>query len=543
MSINLTKLITSFYILIKNSRNDFSGFLVFTVLIATITLYILPLKSFLVPHFVEFHTAAETLCIGISFMIFTILHFLRNYTRSYQFKTLGIPFLGVGLIDLFHLLSYKGLSDFFTANSEQKSISFWLAARFLEALTLCYFSFNLDQKSRLNPKESTVYFNVLFYVTVITTLILGFPEILPNFVDYNFQITPTKIGLEYLLILIHLILGLYLIHYQQKNSTSPRTYYLTTASFIIAISGLCFSSFTNGHDVLIFLGHVLKVLAYYCILKACLQTELLEPYVKMIQLNQEMKQQNENIRLIQSKLSRAEKMSLVGINVSTIVHDLNNMLMISNLSARKILELVTEQESSDKIKVFSEKLIKSLDKSQNIQKLILNQTRESLENEMTVSFDSIFESLTPLLKVLAGSQNNLILNFEKNLFAKANQVGLEQILMNLTVNAKDALTDHPGEIAITVKKYKNNETKKTLNGIMPAGHYVFLSVKDNGIGMTSEVASHIFETFYTTKKEGQGTGLGLSTVLDRLNKWNAYIELETQINLGSEFKIYLQEEK
>src|SRR5207248_9806958 len=122
------------------------------------------------------------------------------------------------------------------------------------------------------------------------------------------------------------------------------------------------------------------------------------------------------------------------------------------------------------------------------------------------------------------------------------RVQLEQAIINLTVNARDAMPNG-GSIGISAENVHFDEPVTLSHGSVQPGNYVLISLKDTGIGMDSETQSHIFEPFFTTKGVGKGTGLGLSTVYGVVEQSRGAISVESTSNLGSTFKIFLPESK
>lgn len=120
-----------------------------------------PLAKVIVPEFVVFHTVLEFICIVACLMIFTVQFVLRSKASFGRFQLLGIPFLGIALLDLVHTLSYRGLPDLVAENSPQKSIAFWLAARFLEAMTFIAFAAVSRFRSQAKMRAGALYAIVL----------------------------------------------------------------------------------------------------------------------------------------------------------------------------------------------------------------------------------------------------------------------------------------------------------------------------------------------------------------------------------------------
>ncbi len=515
----------------------------FLCLIGTLIIFFSPLRFIIVPQFVVYHTFLEAFCIVISLMIFMTQFVLRNHSTSGLYQVLGIPYLGIGIIDLLHTLSFEGVPDFVTPNSLQKSISFWLAARFLEAGTFLFFALSLKYKwNTRNSRQQLIYLVVLAYTVLVTIVVLWFPEILPSFSDTLGHLSAVKKGSEYLLIFSHLVILYLLISTTEKNKNHDNIALLIAASSIIAISGLCFSSFSESNDLIIFTGHVLKAMAYYFIFKAALQSELLQPYKQLIELNNDLLSQTESLKNIKALLLKSERLNSLGMNAGIALHDLNNMVQIANIAAKKILKLVSGNSSAESIRAYSNTIVNSLAKTQKFQQQLLQQVKSSADKVTIIELHEELTQFSSLLKTLVGS-NELVIDCEDMLNVEINQVELEQVLMNLVINARDAIKSQDGKIIIRAKKQTIHSPANSLTGTIKSGNYIKLSVIDNGRGVPAESLTKIFEPFYTTKESSNGTGLGLSAVKTIIEKWNAYLQVHTISGKGTEFDIFINEIK
>src|SRR5262249_13067850 len=155
------------------------------------------------------------------------------------------------------------------------------------------------------------------------------------------------------------------------------------------------------------------------------------------------------------------------------------------------------------------------------------------------NLDTIVANLDDMLRRLLGEDVQLITSATEGLGrVRADRGQIEQVLMNLAVNARDAMPEG-GRLLIATA---NVDQKTPIVGgrfTVPAGQYVMLSVTDTGTGMDTETQSHIFEPFFTTKEQGKGTGLGLSTVYGIVKQCAGFIWVTTEPGTGAEFKIYL----
>jgi CheY-like chemotaxis protein len=142
-----------------------------------------------------------------------------------------------------------------------------------------------------------------------------------------------------------------------------------------------------------------------------------------------------------------------------------------------------------------------------------------------------------MLRRLLGAHIELVTNMERALGSiKADRAQIEQILMNLAVNARDAMP-HGGKLTIETKHVTHEGINGTV-GVIPAGAYVLLAVTDTGTGMDEQILQNVFEPFFTTKEQGKGTGLGLSTVYGIVKQSQGFIHVDSAPGKGSSFEIY-----
>lgn len=238
---------------------------------------------------------------------------------------------------------------------------------------------------------------------------------------------------------------------------------------------------------------------------------------------------------LQAQLLQAQKMEAVGRLSGGVAHDFNNLLTTilgySNLALKKLPEGDPVKDDILDIRTAGERA------AVLTRQLLAFSRKQDLESKV-VNLNSIVDSLGKMVGRLIGEDVTLELRTGSptpNILADPGQI--EQIIMNLVVNAKDALVSG-GKITVeTGSIYLDKGYAQSHSGVTP-GHYVLLAVTDTGEGMDKDVQTKIFEPFFTTKEQGKGTGLGLSTVYGIVEQHNAHINVYSEVGIGTTFKIY-----
>ncbi len=240
--------------------------------------------------------------------------------------------------------------------------------------------------------------------------------------------------------------------------------------------------------------------------------------------------------LLEAQLLQAQKMESVGRLAGGVAHDFNNMLSVI---------LGFTQMALDKIEpgsILHEDLLEVLDaakRSANITRQLLAFARKQTIAPRVLNLNETIEDMLKMLRRLLGEDINLVWQPQSTLWlTKIDPSQIDQLLANLCVNARDAITGI-GKIIIETGHavFDENYCARHIGAI--PGEYVFLSVEDNGCGMAKEVQEQIFEPFFTTKELGQGTGLGLATVYGIVKQNNGFITSYSEPGQGASFKIYL----
>ncbi|MBU1055232.1 MAG: PAS domain S-box protein [Proteobacteria bacterium] len=249
------------------------------------------------------------------------------------------------------------------------------------------------------------------------------------------------------------------------------------------------------------------------------------------QVTAEKKQQ-----LLQSQFLHMQKMESIGRLAGGVAHDFNNILSgILGFSELALLDIAENDPLKERIE-----LIMGLgEKAGSLTKQLLAFSRKQMLEISDTDLNTVVTDMIKMLERIIGEDITLNLKFsETTSKALCDQSQMEQILLNLSVNSRDAmpnggiLTIETDEVVMSDINIINLEEVKP-------GKYVKLTISDTGCGMSNEVLENIFEPFYTTKEIGKGTGLGLATVYGIIKQHNGYIDVTSKPNQGSAFNLYL----
>ncbi len=241
-------------------------------------------------------------------------------------------------------------------------------------------------------------------------------------------------------------------------------------------------------------------------------------------------------RILEDQLRQSQKMEAVGRLAGGIAHDFNNLLMVIGGYTEVML---TGLHASHPLHSKARAIQAASDRASMLTRQLLAFSRKQLLELKVVDLNSIVADMERLLRPLIGENIELITRLAPEAgHTRADAGQLEQVLMNLVVNAKDALPSG-GRITIETAAVEVEDGHRKESSFIRAGEYLVLSVSDNGQGMDRETQSRIFEPFFTTKEKGKGTGLGLSTVYGIVKQSGGYVMVQSEIGSGTTFKIYL----
>ncbi|HEY2359983.1 MAG TPA: response regulator [Candidatus Angelobacter sp.] len=231
---------------------------------------------------------------------------------------------------------------------------------------------------------------------------------------------------------------------------------------------------------------------------------------------------------MEEQLRDSQKMEAVGRLAGGVAHDFNNILGIISGHA----ELLESSASNQVERGRAEKIISATEKAASLTRQLLAFGRKQVMTLKLLDLASVLEGISSMVDCLVGAEVQISIQAAKNVgLVRADQSQMEQVIMNLTANAREAMPEG-GTLTITIDRYLSSDQPE-----LPLGEYVRLSISDTGAGISQEVQSRIFEPFFTTKKSG--SGLGLSTVYGIVKQSGGYITVQSEAQCGSTFSVYL----
>jgi PAS domain S-box-containing protein len=240
-------------------------------------------------------------------------------------------------------------------------------------------------------------------------------------------------------------------------------------------------------------------------------------------------------KALEAQLLHAQKMEAVGRLAGGVAHDFNNMLTVVSGYNRMILD---ELSPMDPLRGYAEEILKAADRAGALTNQLLAFSRRQVMQPRVISVNDVLGGTQKMLQRLIGEDVQLNLSLAAELGnIKADPNHIEQAIVNLVVNARDAMPTG-GTITIETSNTQLDENySKTHLGVKP-GEFVMIAVSDTGHGMDSATRQHIFEPFFTTKARGKGTGLGLATVYGMVKQSGGDIWVYSELGQGTTFKLY-----
>ncbi len=237
----------------------------------------------------------------------------------------------------------------------------------------------------------------------------------------------------------------------------------------------------------------------------------------------------------EDQLRQAQKMEAIGRLAGGVAHDFNNLLTaIRGYSDLLLLRVGEDSPMRREL----EEILKAAERASSLTRQLLAFSRKQVLQPKTVDLNEIVANMDRMMRRLIGEDLDLVTVLQPDLGMVLVDPGqVEQVLMNLVVNARDAMP-RGGKVTIETGNMQLGEGFSQEHRVVKPGQYVKLSISDTGCGIDEEVKSHLFEPFFTTKEKGKGTGLGLSTVYGIVKQSGGYIWVDSEVGKGSVFKVY-----
>jgi PAS domain S-box-containing protein len=250
----------------------------------------------------------------------------------------------------------------------------------------------------------------------------------------------------------------------------------------------------------------------------------------------ERKQAEEEREKLQAQLTQAQKLESVGRLAGGVAHDINNMLSVILGNTELGLQ---EVDSTQSLHGHLQEIQKAAQRSTDVVRQMLAFARKQTIAPEVLDLNETVEEMLKMLRRLIGEDIDLSWQPGHDIWpVKMDPAQIDQILANLSVNTRDAING-VGKLTIETGKVSFDETHCARHPYLVPGDFVLLAISDDGCGMDKETLDNIFEPFFTTKEVGQGTGLGLATVYGIVKQNNGFINVYSEPNQGTTFRIYL----
>ncbi|MCU1284703.1 MAG: multi-sensor hybrid histidine kinase [Acidobacteriales bacterium] len=287
-------------------------------------------------------------------------------------------------------------------------------------------------------------------------------------------------------------------------------------------------------------GNLLEFGSLFLVAYSIVEARRLQDRLKLVETlafrTHELERSNADLQSSEDQLRQAQKMEAIGRLAGGIAHDFNNILTIIHGFSDLILHELAEDDPRRK---HAERISNAARQASSLTYQLLAFSRKQLLTPVTLSVNMIIVELGRMLPRLLGEDIELtIINRPETGCVRADRGQLEQLIMNLAVNARDAMPKG-GQLTIETSNVVLDDSYGKQHLAVLPGTYVMISVSDTGLGIDAATQLRIFEPFFTTKKEGEGTGLGLSTVYGIVKQSGGTIWVYSELGKGTTFKVYL----
>lgn len=244
---------------------------------------------------------------------------------------------------------------------------------------------------------------------------------------------------------------------------------------------------------------------------------------------------NTDLKNLQKQFLHAQKMEAMGRLAGGVAHDFNNLLTVISGYSQYLLQKYPDETLQGCL----EQIVKAGEQAASLTSQLLAFSRRQVMQTREMDLNAVTADMQKMLRRILGADVELVVMRDPRLgLINADRGQIEQVIVNLAVNARDAMPNG-GKLTIETINIELDEIYSSWHAGLAPGYYVMMSVTDTGCGMDTETINQIFEPFFTTKETGKGTGLGLSTVYGIVQQSGGHIHVYSEPGLGTTFKIYL----
>ncbi|HEV2117832.1 MAG TPA: PAS domain S-box protein [Terriglobales bacterium] len=241
-------------------------------------------------------------------------------------------------------------------------------------------------------------------------------------------------------------------------------------------------------------------------------------------------------RKLEEQLQQVHKMDAIGQLAGGVAHDFNNLLMVISSYAELMMDALA---ADSPLRHHGDEILKASRRAAGLTRQLLTFSRKQVQTLRVLDLNSVLPEICKTLQRLIGEDVQFSLQLGQELWPlKADPVQVEQIVMNLATNARDAMP-HGGQLRIETRNVELDEAYCRTQPDATPGEHILLAVSDSGTGIDPAILPHIFEPFFTTKEKGKGTGLGLATIYGIVKQSGGHITVHSEVAAGTTFKIFL----
>ncbi len=238
---------------------------------------------------------------------------------------------------------------------------------------------------------------------------------------------------------------------------------------------------------------------------------------------------------LEQELRQSQKMEAIGLLSGGVAHDFNNLLTVIQCNASLLTDMIDNSEGKEHVG----DILRAAERAAGLTRQLLQVSRKQVMQPATLDLNTVVREMMKLLERVLGEDIELRCEYGGTLPLLRGDTGmLEQVVLNLVVNARDAMP-RGGRLTIATTTRTVDDDEAIVRSDIAAGRYVCLSVRDTGGGISPAVLPHLFEPFFTTKEVSRGTGLGLATVYGIAKQHGGWIDVDTELGSGSKFSVYL----